>query len=259
MFMEERQRIILDILSHEGRVTVIDLAQKMNVSDDTVRRDLNLLSDNGFLQKVHGGAVTLVVSQIERTKRAQVLPQTKANLGKAVADRIQAGQKIILDAGNTTLEVARALGDLQLTIITNSLDIANCLSGRRSIELIVTGGKWDYSQRLLSGSSTIRALKMYKADLAVLGACAIDSKFGVTATHEADAEVKRAIIESSTTKFIVADHTKFDEKELHFVANLEEFDELFTDRPIASLGSRPLVNVVGAEQVRGVHNGQTTK
>ncbi len=146
--MEERQKIVLDILSNEGRVTVSDLAQRLSVSDDTVRRDLNLLADSGFLQKVHGGAVAFVVSKIDRASRAQVLSETKSKLGAAVAKRIQPGQKIILDSGTTTLEVARALPDVPLNVITNSLDIANCLSARRSIELIVTGGKWDSAQRL---------------------------------------------------------------------------------------------------------------
>jgi DeoR family transcriptional regulator, glycerol-3-phosphate regulon repressor len=245
MFMEERQKLILDILSNERRATVSDLAQRLSVSDDTIRRDLNLLSDSGFLQKVHGGAVTLAISQIERTQRAQVLPETKVKLGKAVAERIQAGQKIILDSGSTTLEVARALPDLPLTVITNSLDIANCLSGRRSIELIVAGGNWDFAQRLFSGPNTIRTINMHRADLAILGACAIDSNHGVTATDEADAGIKRAMVEASGIKFIVADHSKFALQELHFVANLDEFDELFTDRPTSTSGKRPRVNIIG--------------
>ncbi len=242
--MEERQRKILDILSNEARATVCNLAERLGVSDDTIRRDLNSLSDNGFLQKVHGGAVAIAIPQIARTTRAQILSETKSILGKAVAERIRAGQKILLDSGNTTLEVACSLPDFPLTIITNSLDIANCVSVRSQIRLVVTGGEWDLEQRLFKGSSVLQTINLYRADLVVLGACAINSKFAVTATDEKDAEIKRAMLEAATTKYIVFDHSKFDQQELYFVANLQDFDEVFTDSPIDISGVRPIMNVI---------------
>jgi DeoR family glycerol-3-phosphate regulon repressor len=174
----------------------------------------------------------------------QLLPATKARIGEAVAARIQAGQTIVLDAGHTTLEVARSLADIAITVITHSLDIAECLSERQNTKLVLAGGEWDGPQRLFSGPATQRMLSMYRADLAVLGACAIHSRLGVTATTQDDAATKRVMLDISVNKMLVADHTKFNQHESYFVANLDEFDELFTDRSFELSGSRPTLNVI---------------
>src|SRR5438093_3755978 len=112
MFTQERQQLILSMLAGEGRVTVGELAARLDVSDDTVRRDLRALSARGFLQKVHGGAVTLDVARMDRAPRMELLPAVKAKLGAAVAARVQPEQTIMLDSGHTTLEVARALPNI---------------------------------------------------------------------------------------------------------------------------------------------------
>lgn len=250
MFTQERQQLILTILSDEGSLSVAELAVRLDVSDDTVRRDLRALSERGYLQKVHGGAVILDIAGMSRQNRKLLLPSVKRRLGEAAAAMVEAGNTIILDAGQTTLEIARALPAIALTVITNSLDIAQCLSERPEVTLKLTGGEWDRKQRLLSGSATLKTLARLRADIAIMGACAVDTQMGVTATGEADASIKRQMLDVSTRKILVADHSKFDRHEPHLVAALAEFDELLTNRPLKQVLESPKVILVecGDEQ-----------
>jgi DeoR family transcriptional regulator, glycerol-3-phosphate regulon repressor len=245
MFSQERQRLILTALADEGRVRVPALAARLNVSDDTVRRDLRALAEQGVLQKTHGGAVALDVPRMTRDVRARILPEAKVMIGRAAADRIEPHQTIMLDAGQTVLEVARNLPAVPLIVITHSLDIALSLAERADIRLVLAGGEWDARQRLFRGFATQRMIGSYRADLAIMGACAIHPDLGVTASDEADAAIKQAMLQASARKILVADHTKLDRQEPHFVAPIEAFDELITDRAMALKSYRPAVQVVG--------------
>src|SRR4030095_15464927 len=168
MFTQERQQLILSLLSDQGRLTVSELAARLDVSDDTVRRDLRALSNRGFLQKVHGGAVALDVPRMDRLPRTQLMADVKVRLGAAVISRIESGQTIMLDAGHTTLEVARSLPQLPLTVITHALDIAQCLSEHPTVKLILAGGEWDPRERLFCGTATPRMVCMYRSAISIL-------------------------------------------------------------------------------------------
>lgn len=123
-----------------------------------------------------------------------------------------------------------------LTIITTSLDIAWHFSDRDDIELILLGGKWDHKQRLFAGSATLSLLSRYRADIAILGACAIHAELGLSAGKEADAEVKRAMLAASRERWIVADHLKLNRCEPYLVSGLSNIQHLFLDRPWPELG-----------------------
>ena len=244
MFSQERQRLILTMLADEGRVRVQALAARLNVSDDTVRRDLQALAEQGVLHKIHGGAVALDVPRMARDIRAQILPQAKTRIGEVAASRVEANQTLMLDAGQTVLEVARHLPPVPLRVITHSLDIAQCLVERPEIRLVLAGGEWDAHQRLFRGVATQRMVASYRADLAIMGACAVHPELGLTASEEIDAAIKQTMLQSSARKILVADHTKLDRQEPYFVAPIEVFDEIITDRPIALASCRPTVRVV---------------
>jgi len=231
-----RQRLLLDILGQHGQAGVSELAEKMGVSTDTVRRDLTELEQQGLAQKNHGGAIALDLARMKRHQRDQVLPDIKQQLGRAVARYIPANSTIMLDAGSTTLAVARALL-YPATVITTSLDIAHCLSDRDDIELILAGGVWDSKQRLFSGPATQALLERYRADIAIFGACAVHATFGVSASHEADADIKRALVKHSRECWLVTDHLKFDRCEPHAVASLPQFSKLFLSQPWPAIKS----------------------
>ena len=250
MFTHERQQAILDLLADAGRVTVSALSARFEVSDDTIRRDLQALADDGVLQKTHGGAVALDVPAMARAPRNRVLAPIKQALGIAVVATLESGQTVFLDAGETVLSVARALPDLPFTVITHSLDVAVLLSGRGKIRLILAGGEWSSRQRLFHGSAAEALITGCRADVAILGACAIDPVQGVTATDAGDAAIKRAMFGAAARRILVADHSKLAGCQPWFVAPLSGFDAFYTDRALALPGPRPELHLI-KQTIRG--------
>lgn|GEM_PF-117377 len=246
MHKAARQQQLLKLLSEKGQISIAQLSAMLEVSVDTVRRDLLDLEQQGLAQKNHGGAISLDVASMARTVRSGLLSATKRRLGEAVAAQIPMGSTLVLDAGSTVLAVATALRG-PARVITASLDIAQCLSDRPDIELILLGGSWDQRQRLFAGSATLAMLQRYRADIAILGACALHHRLGLSASEEADAEVKRTMLAISAQHWLVADYLKLNRCEPHRVAELTEIHRLFIDRPWAELGeSSPVtVNVIG--------------
>jgi len=114
---------------------------------------------------------------------------------------------------------------------------------RPEIQLILLGGSWDAKQRLFAGSATLAMLAHYRADIAVLGACAIHAQLGLSASQEADAEVKRAMLKLSAAHWLVADHLKLNRCEPHLVAELSDIHRLFLDRPWGELGEQDSIKV----------------
>ena len=233
MHKTARQRHVLDILSEQGQASITELAEKLQVSADTIRRDLTDLENQGLAQKNHGGAIALNLSAMNRQGRNTLLPETKQRLGKQVALQVPAGSTLFLDAGSTVMAVFLRG---PLTVITTSLDIAQHFSDREDVELILLGGKWDHQQRLFAGSATLSLLSRYRADIAILGACAIHAELGLSAGKEADAEVKRAMLDASHAHWIVADHLKVNRCEPYLVSGLSNIQQLFLDRPWPELG-----------------------
>ncbi len=230
MHKTARQKLLMELLVRDGQAGISQLVEQLQVSADTVRRDLADLEKKGLAQKNHGGAVALDLSAMSRHQRSVLIPAVKANLGNYVAEKIPAGSTLFLDAGSTLLAVASMLKG-PATVITSSLDIAYHLSDKPDIELIVLGGQWDKQQRLFSGSATLKLLEKYRADIAILGACALHAEFGLSAGQEGDAEVKRAMLAASREHWVVADHMKLNRCEPYLVAQLTEIQQLFLNSP----------------------------
>lgn len=246
MHKTARQKFLIDLLMKEGQASIHSLVEKLQVSADTVRRDLADLEKQGLAQKNHGGAVALDLSSMSRKERSSLIPQIKLSIGRTVVDNIPKGSTLFLDAGSTLLGIASLLAG-PMTVITSSLDIAYHLSDKPEIELILLGGKWDARQRLFSGSAALTLLEKYRADIAILGACALHAKFGLTAGQEDDAEMKRAMLAASDEHWLVADHMKLNRCEPYQVASLSEIDRLFLNAPWHELEDS------GATQVNITH------
>jgi len=229
MFAEERQSQILVELKRTGRVEVQALAGHYGVSEHTIRRDLSALESRGHLQKTHGGAVALDTAHLDWQGRATSLPEAKDRIGRRAATLIGPGDTVILDAGSTTLALARHLTARPLTVITNSLDIAAIFEQEAGVELIVTGGVWNASARALRGQAAQEGIGQYRADWAFLGTCALHPRGGVTVTDEEDAQVKRAMVSAGLRTVVLADHSKRDQVVAHLVLKPEELATVVTD------------------------------
>jgi DeoR/GlpR family transcriptional regulator of sugar metabolism len=230
-FTAERQRRIEAMLREHGRVEVLELARLLEVSEHTVRRDLLALQARGVLQRTHGGAVTIDTSRLGVAARAAVLPQAKAQVGRAAAALIEPGQTIVLDAGSTPLAMARALTVRPLTVITSSLDVAELFGADPQVQLALTGGTWQREQRAFWGPAALAMLREARADWAVPGACAIDATLGVSAPDEADAALKRAMIACARRTLILGDHSKLAGVAPFHVAAWSQVHALVLDEP----------------------------
>lgn len=247
MFAPERRQYILEAITRHGRVEVAALAQSLQVSEDTVRRDLKALTEQGFLQKTHGGAVLLATAQIPFPTRHQIRPQVKACIAATAAALVQSGQVVFIDAGSTALEVARALAVPGLTVITQSLDVAVVLADRTDLNLVLCGGAWCAAERYFTGPSALAAVAAYRADWAFIGACAVHATMGVTANGADDALVKAAMIQHAAQAVLLADASKFDQIAPHAVADLEQFAHVVTDAPPDWLPSAQVIFVPASD------------
>jgi DeoR/GlpR family transcriptional regulator of sugar metabolism len=195
MFTEERRRYIVDLLQREGKVVAADLSARLDVSEDTIRRDLRGLARLGVLQRVHGGALPRSPSDPRYTVRQQESPEAKLAIAEAAAQLVQPGQIVILDAGTTTLEIAQHLPlDLQATVITNGPPIAIALAEHQMIEVIVVGGELHKPSLANIGAATVQAFDAIRADLCFLGVAGIHQDVGVSILAHEEIFVKRAMI-----------------------------------------------------------------
>lgn len=232
-FKEERWRAILDILSAHGKIRVNELSERMNVSEATVRRDLEAMQGQGLLLRTHGGAMlasqptALEISFDESQTR--LLPE-KTAIGREAAKCVNPGESIIIESGSTTLEFAKFLVDISpLTVLTNSLAIARELSVNKDIEIMVLGGTLRRQSASLVGPWVADILKHVRVDKAFLGVNGLSTGFGLSAPNPFTAESRKAMMESARQKIALAAHNKLGVENLYFVAKLEELDMLITD------------------------------
>ncbi len=228
-----RLRIAEYVRQHEsGVVTVAELGQLLAVSDMTIRRDLALLERQSFLRRVHGGAVAYLQNNgdksfLYRTRRAD--PQ-KQIIGWLAAQLVNDGDRIILDAGTTTLQLANNLTcKNQLTVITNNIPVANELAQCGNILIILLGGIVKHNESCTVGNMVRQSLSLLSADKYFLSATNFSLRMGAMETDMAETEVKQAMLRSASQTILLADSTKFDVSALIQVAPLQQIHKIVCD------------------------------
>ena len=235
MLTEERRELILERLRSDGKVVAAELSSLLAVSPDTVRRDLRELAEAGQLRRVHGGALPAAVGARPYSVRRTQAPAAKAAIARATGGLLRAGQVILLDAGTTTLEVARHLPpELEATVITNSPPIAVALADHPSIEVTVLGGTLEKDAHALVGAATIEALRSVRADVLVLGVCSLHPEVGITVTDLEESYVKRAMIANAAEVVAVSSAEKLGSAAPYVVGPLDELTHLVTERSCAA-------------------------
>lgn len=234
MALSFRQTEILDIARTEGRVVVESLAERFNVTLQTIRRDLSELADAGMLDRVHGGAVMRTgVSNIGYGERRRMNEAEKAAIGRACAREIPDNCSIILNLGTTTEAVARELlGHQNITVVTNNINVANILLANDSCEIMVAGGALRRSDGGLVGDLTADFMQQFKVDYAIIGASALDREGDLLDFDLAEVRVSRTIIRQSRHTFLVTDASKLDRSAPVRMASLADLDAVFIDRPL---------------------------
>lgn len=234
MLREERLQIILKMLDADQRVSSVQLAEILNVSDDTIRRDLNELDENGLLKKVHGGAIPKSPSPYKLSERINILHEEKIILAKKAQQFFKDGQVIILDNGSTNMEVARMMSlDLKVTVFTTSIPIAQILCEHPNIELFMLGGKVFKDAQNTYGTEVIELLSKIRADIFLLGVCGMHHQIGVTMPDWGESVVKRKMTEISAKTIALVTADKLNTAENYVVCSYQQIDVMLTDDSIS--------------------------
>ncbi|MEV7682938.1 DeoR/GlpR family DNA-binding transcription regulator [Streptomyces sp. NPDC088341] len=245
MASTDRLRRITDAVRESGQLSVAELAELTGASEMTVRRDLEVLSDQGVLERYRGGARSLLLRGEEPpfALRAQEGTEAKRRIAAAVAELITDGESVVIDSGTTCLEVARALEDRRLTVMPLSLHAANALTGAPRLKLLLPGGEPRTGELALTGPLTEASLAALRFDTAVIGCCGLTAKDGLTAYDLSDAAVKRAAIASARRVIAVADAAKFSRTALAFVSPVSALHAVVTDEAAPEEETRAMAAV----------------
>jgi len=238
---EKRQARLLEHLRTRSYVHNHDLQSYLGVSEATVRRDLVDLESRGLLRRTHGGALPVgqVVQEYPNAERLIQNVAEKTRIGKLAADLVADGDVVFIDAGTTTLQLARQLADRKsLTFITNGTDIAACLSAAEVERLFVTGGEYSGINHSLVGPLATETIGRFNVDKLFLSVSAVDlARSQINVATPTMAATQRAMIEIAQEVIVLADHSKFTKSAMSMIATLEDVDLIVTDA-----GSRKLVS-----------------
>lgn len=231
MALSFRHQSILDIARSIGRVAVEDLAERLSVTPQTIRRDLNDLCDQGHLTRVHGGAILESgVANLAYDARRLMSADEKEVIGRLCADAIPDDASIFINIGTTTEAVARALQKRRgLMVITNNLNVANILASNPHCDVVVTGGMLRRSDGGLVGESTVDMVEQFRTDYAVIGASAIDEDGALLDFDYREVRVAQAIIKNARKTFLVADSSKLARSAPVRIGHIGDIDHFFTD------------------------------
>lgn len=245
-----RQVEIVDWLREKGRVTVEDLAAHFSVTPQTIRRDLNDLSDAQMVVRVHGGAmVASGVVNLAYEARKMIAGPHKKLIGEAAARLVPDHSSVFINIGTTTEEVARALiGHTGLLVITNNLHVAAELYRAGAIEIFLLGGTVRQADGGIVGSHAVSLIGQFRVDVAIIGTSAIDSDGTLLDFDIREVQATRAIIEHARKVVLVSDSSKFSRSAPVRVAHLNEIDTMVTDR-LPSAAVADLCRVNGVEVV----------
>lgn len=227
---DERRGEILRRLELEGRVVAANLVRELDVSRDTVRRDLEELARAGLLVRVHGGALPAAVGGEPYHVRREQATEAKEAIARAVARLIAPGSVVFLDAGTTALAVARALPvELEATIATNSPPAATVLADHPRVEVFFLGGRLAKAAIATVGAATLEAISEINADICVLGVCSLHPDLGVSVMDLEEAHVKRAMIARSAEVVAVTAADKLGSLGPYVVGPIEELTTIVSD------------------------------
>jgi DeoR/GlpR family transcriptional regulator of sugar metabolism len=240
MLTTQRKQQILGILKREGQVIAKDVAEAMEVSEDTIRRDLRELAQEGLLQRVHGGALPASPAVAEFAGREALTAEGKVAIGRAAAGMIRAGQVAILDGGTTARQVARHIPlELKATVVTHSPTIALELVNHAEIEVILIGGRIFKHSVVAVGAAAIEAIAGIHADVFFMGVTGVHAKTGLTTGDFEEAAVKRALCRAAAETYVLASSEKLGAASPYAVVPLDEVSGIIIEHGAEKALTKP--------------------
>ena len=234
MLAQQRQALILEEVRRSGGVRVSDLTRQLNVSDMTIRRDLEALAERGLLEKVHGGATAIGEHSTDEPgfeAKSYRQRQEKEAIAKHAASRVRPGSAIGVSAGTTTHALAPYLCEVPgITVVTNSIPVADVLyrAGRADQTVVLTGGLRTPSDALV-GPFAVSAIRELHLDLIFMGVHGMDARSGFTTPNLMEADTNRALVSAGRRLVVLADHSKWEMVGISSIAALADADVVITD------------------------------
>jgi DeoR family transcriptional regulator, glycerol-3-phosphate regulon repressor len=230
--VRDRHVKIQNLVRAKGFVTIEHLAAQFDVTPQTIRRDINLLSHEGLIHRYHGGAgLPPSTENVAYTQRKVLCLKEKEQIARMVAACIPDHASLFINIGTTTEEIAKLLcGHERLRVITNSLNVASILAGNEHFEIIVAGGLVRPRDGGIVGPLTIDFIQQFRVDFGIIGISGIDVDGTLLDFDYREVRAARAIIDNSRKVLLAADHTKFGRNAMVRLGSIDEVDALFTDR-----------------------------
>ncbi len=232
MLAAERRNLILARLQEEKKVVVSELSELYDVSEETIRRDLDKLEKEGLANKTYGGAVLVENNNIDMpfSVRQKTNMQGKQLIAEQIQGLIQDGDHIIVDPSTTAVSIVNALRDKKnLTIVTNSIEVLVELSDTSGWDIISTGGILKENYLALVGPKALEGIHSFNADKVILSCKGIDMEKGITDANEMFSQVKKAMLKSAKQKILAVDYTKFEAVAFSKICEITDLDMVVTD------------------------------
>jgi DeoR/GlpR family transcriptional regulator of sugar metabolism len=217
-------------LRDANEVGFAQLSSELDVSEDTVRRDIDALNNNGLLLKIRGGAIPRSHNPLSFKERIGYLKDDKEVIALKAQSLVKSGQTIFLDGGTSVFTLVSLLPtDIKLTVITNNTAIIPALSAYNGIKLIILGGTYFKESETIVGLQAVKMVENFQADLYMMGICALDTDKGVTASYQEEAELKQAMLAHSGTAVALSTFEKIETFESYRVCPIESLDYIVTE------------------------------
>ncbi|BFU64065.1 DeoR/GlpR family DNA-binding transcription regulator [Rodentibacter abscessus] len=229
--MRNRDEIILQLINHQGKVSVLELAEQCAMSVETIRRDLNRLEKKGLLYRTHGGAVSKKTTDLGAffQTRQHINAAVKRYIAKNALELLYENAVIGLDASSTSWYFAHLMPDIPCTVVTNSMFNINALVNKPHIKTIVTGGVYSSKYEAFYGPLSEYLLQRLHINFSVFSCSGIDSQGNIWESNELNASIKRKMMDASEQCYLLVDHSKFEKKSLIQLAELRKINTIFTD------------------------------
>jgi DeoR/GlpR family transcriptional regulator of sugar metabolism len=231
MLAPERQQQILTLLEERGTVRTIDLAEEFQVTDETIRRDLQILADNGQLTRIHGGASNLNGRPKLQsfTERRSINVEKKRAIARTAIEFIQPGLTYAFDSSTTVFELVCSLPDLPFRVVTNAYAVIDQLIAHEQTELISTGGRYHPKTQTFVGGDSYHSLRRHNINCAFVSSVGLDPTQGAAEGFEEQAVFKENLVQMSEEVILLIDSTKLMQRSEYFFAGINQLSRIITD------------------------------
>ena len=231
----QRRESIKALLLEKECITVREVMDRYNVSVETVRRDFDALADQGFLNKIYGGAtLKMRTSSIPRELADQTFSEEKDRVAARAVRFMKPGDTIFLDHSNYVFRMCKGLValDMELTVLTNALPVLNELAGCPKIQLIAVGGRYDANEHAFLGPTASGYLRQFQVDRAFISCKSFDMQRGLSVADERVADMLRTVLDCAEQPCLLAEHSMFGKASFAWFGAFDDIRYVFTDRKV---------------------------